>query len=338
MSGDFDKILQTFEAAVNKELENIKTTITSNQESIMNSISQFRSVIESEVVNIHQEISRMKKKIEHLEHQVDNFARDKRALDMTISGIPILKNCSPAELFQKICNAIQYDMNTNKIGAIFRLPQKKNSQGKAPPIIVRFHSQIHKSNFFIKYKDHSNLRLSNIGFEANSRIYCNDALTHRNLYILNNAKSLEKENKLQKAYSKKGLIYVILHNNNLPHLIRDVSELNIYINKATTTTTTNDQAIEINNLNINQNTAVVIEEKKDHEKQASTTDLISTPTAVSTETVSTNLSSTPSSFNSKINTFIDSYIDEIKSTPITLKATRTLRSNSTSSQTQQLLK
>lgn len=190
------------------------------------------------------------------------------------------------------------------------------------------------------------MELSSIGLQSNTRIFFNDALTTRNLNILRKAKSLEKEHKVFKAFTKKGIVNVIINKDSTPQMIQDINTLsNLKSNKAQENlfVDTNIENIQ-KDFNLEpQNVPLTSNENNINYQNNITADMSNQNTLkVNIERNKTSIENSPiasldSSFSSTIETIIESFIDEIRSPatttpkPTTELTKRTLRSNSTSS-------
>ncbi|KAL9695245.1 hypothetical protein quinque_014530 [Culex quinquefasciatus] len=65
----------------------------------------------------------------------------------------------------------------------------------------------HRNAFYASYLNHRDLNLSHIGFQNTNRIYVNENLTKEDREIRAAALRLKKEGKVQKVYSRNGIVY-----------------------------------------------------------------------------------------------------------------------------------
>lgn len=143
-----------------------------------------------------------------VESQREEMDRRNRLNDVVVRGIPMLAKENLINLFIAISNAIHYQTHDVRcaIDSIFRL-------GAKGPILIKFATFMHKSEFFFKYIKHENLKLSDIGFQnSTNRVFINDNLTHKNAIIYKKANNMKKQNLLAGVSIRSGCVAVKLLN------------------------------------------------------------------------------------------------------------------------------
>lgn len=148
--------------------------------------------------------------------------------DLRISGIPYFPSENLHELFNNICQAIQYTTPSYK--NIYRVNNKNSRNAKDGTIIVKLFTPYDKNAILralaLFKRSQSQLCLYHIGYESNQHVYINENLTSKNFKILQATLNLKRKNIISSAYSLRGLIYIKSVSTDEPRLIEDVADLN----------------------------------------------------------------------------------------------------------------
>jgi len=98
---------------------------------------------------------------------------------LIVRGIPAVRGEKCVIYYQKIASAIGFTPDVLQSIDAFRLGRKKAGAAVDPPVLFRFRDKYTKSAFFQNYLGKLDLRLSNIGFSGDGRIYIAESLTLR---------------------------------------------------------------------------------------------------------------------------------------------------------------
>lgn len=220
---------------VNAKFELIENNISISKNDILKLLNVVRSEITSEMKVLFDTIKDLNNRVDLLDDRVDFLERERISCDIVISGIPRITSKSPLQIFMDICDVLQFNsINFNNVNECRVTSNYKPTQlqGKGPlsknqTLFVRMYYRHIKSEFFKKYKLFGDLKLKNIGLELDTRVYCNDGMTKRNLIIFNRAKQFQQNNRIYKAFTKAGLVYVIGQRNGNPVLINNIEKLQL---------------------------------------------------------------------------------------------------------------
>lgn len=216
----------------------IKNKMNAMEKALVDHKAQLNALVSEIKDQVFLEIDKLFKNIESFSEQLVQFSnrmdfleRDRIASDMLISGVPTVNDFDARELFTKICSAIGF-VELNSARNVFRPHNLQNGAKKSSSIIVRFSSTRLKSMFFARYKSFKTLKLSDIGIDLETRIYCNDLLTKNNSAIFRTARQLQRSKNILKTFTKRGRIFVMDNNQNTT-LVTNCNELNVYKNTNT---------------------------------------------------------------------------------------------------------
>ncbi|EDS26934.1 conserved hypothetical protein [Culex quinquefasciatus] len=188
------------------------------------SIDDLWSKIEAKLDNFKQDLD---KRIDGLEdslaafktecgisgvrHDVDranaSIGRVEKANELIISGVPYQQNENLVAMFGFIVTRLGCDESKIPLASLARLAKSPIAVGSTPPIICEFALRADRNAFYASYLNHRDLNLSHIGFQNTNRIYVNENLTKEDREIRAAALRLKKEGKVQKVYSRNGIVY-----------------------------------------------------------------------------------------------------------------------------------
>jgi hypothetical protein len=205
------ELMESMDAKINK----LKTDIT----------TELTGKIEGNTVKIEENTERLddlERKYEELENDLEFV---ERSADLIVRGIPLTKDEKLDNYFRDIAKAIDPQQTTLPRVRIFRMGRKKPGSKTDPPILIRFASRIDRSEFFHAYLQNTNLKLSDIGFSVDTRIFLSDNLTTMNRRIFQAAMKLKADGKIFSAKTISGKVYIRKMEADLPIRISHISEL-----------------------------------------------------------------------------------------------------------------
>jgi hypothetical protein len=115
-----------------------------------------------------------------------------KANDLIVKGIPILSNEKPLIMYQKIAACLGMVPEQVPPVEAFRLGRKKIDAEYDPPVLFNFLNKINRSFFNLLI----NLKISDVGINADQRIYISENLTKFNQENFDRAMRLKKEGKI----------------------------------------------------------------------------------------------------------------------------------------------
>jgi len=107
----------------------------------------------------------------------------------------------------------------------FRLGKKRPGATLDPPLLLRFRDKYVKFNFFRKYLGKLDLKLSDIGFQGDGRVYISESLTSRRQKVFNEALKMKKMKQIVAVKSSFGTIKIKRTENDTFVPVRCLSDL-----------------------------------------------------------------------------------------------------------------
>jgi hypothetical protein len=151
-------------------------------------------------------------KIEQLQMTVNKLENlieaSSKANDLIVKGIPILSNEKPLIMYQKIAACLGMVPEQVPQVEAFRLGRKRVGAKSDPPLLFKFLNKIDRTFFYNKYFDHGNLKLSDVGINADQRIYISENLTKFNQQIFARAMRLKKDGKIYSVSTYYGVVSI----------------------------------------------------------------------------------------------------------------------------------
>lgn len=138
----------------------------------------------------------------------DQVEFQQKEADLVVRGIPAVRNEICVMYFQKIAAAIGFTPAVQPTIDAFRLGRKKPGAVFDPPVLFRFRDKYTKSEFFQKYLGKLDLKLSDIGFIGDGRVYVAESLTSRRQKIFQEALKMKKDKKIASVKSSFGAIQI----------------------------------------------------------------------------------------------------------------------------------
>lgn len=219
-----DKILDflsKLDSKIDKVGSEVKTNLDKQTVKLRQEFQKHLSEFDDKLLNV---INEQSAKISVLETVNENNERLTKLNDVIIKGVPTANNEKLFEVFDKISKVIKFGQSKfMSLNNIFRL--RPTSEGRPSPILLQFTTQLLKREFMSKYFAHGSLKLSDIGFSSDARIYACDNLTKRNNAILQAALTLVAKKQITKARTRAGYVYVQFLNATDFVWIKDADEL-----------------------------------------------------------------------------------------------------------------
>lgn len=131
-----------------------------------------------------------------------------RTNDLIISGVPFVQGEDLPSYFKSWCHSLGYSENCLPMVDIRRLKGRNAEASRSPVIMIQFAIAMQRNDFYSHYLRTRSLKLSDIGFSVNKRIYVNENLGPVARQLRSRALQLKKDGKLQSVYTRRGTIYV----------------------------------------------------------------------------------------------------------------------------------
>lgn len=231
-------------ASINKQLQSLSTDqkamarkldekVVDLMDAMDNKMDRLRTDIHDELSGTIQEntakiaensrkLNNLERKYEELENKLELV--DKSA-DIIVRGIPMLKDENLGIYYEKIATAININPDALPRARIFRIGRKKPGSKTDPPILIKFSNRFDRMDFFRAYLKDTNLKLSDIGFTVDTRIYLSDNLTSMNRRIFQMAMKMRTEKKIFSVKTVAGKVYIRIVEEDTPIAISHHSEL-----------------------------------------------------------------------------------------------------------------
>ncbi|EDS31823.1 conserved hypothetical protein [Culex quinquefasciatus] len=175
---------------IEAKLDNFKQDLDKRIDGLEDSLAAFKTECGSKIDRLADSVSGVR-------HDVDranaSIGRVEKANELIISGVPYQQNENLVAMFGFIVTRLGCDESKIPLASLARL-------AKSPIAVDR-------NAFYASYLNHRDLNLSHIGFQNTNRIYVNENLTKEDREIRAAALRLKKEGKVQKVYSRNGIVY-----------------------------------------------------------------------------------------------------------------------------------
>lgn len=236
------KIIQIIDKKFEQQNDNIKRMIEQSETRLADQINKRMDNILNEFKNITERVEKletvagdivaMQTEIRLLKTQIKSQENSLVASDLRINNVPYFRNENLYEMFENICKTI--NLPTPSVSSIYRLKNtnNKHKQNSLDAVIIVKLMSPYDKNFFLKSlsefrKGNNNFyyTLRDVGIDSTSKFYVNENLTHTNYKILQAAVKLKKQNRLQAAFTIRGLVYVKITVADMPICILEENEL-----------------------------------------------------------------------------------------------------------------
>jgi hypothetical protein len=225
---------------LNDSMAEVSKKITDNEERINKAIDEKIADLREELkkdltsrINQNEKdtilnskrIDQVDSKIGAVDNKIDMLARQN---DLIVKGIPTLTNEKTLAIYHKIATAIGFSTETAPFVQIYRMGRKKPGSNVEPPLLVNFMNSHDKTRFYDKYFERKNLKLVDIGIDADQRIYINENLSPLNQKIYAEAMRRKREGKFFSVSTFHGVINVKQKQDGRFVPVRDLTELERY--------------------------------------------------------------------------------------------------------------
>lgn len=189
---------------IEAKLDNFKQDLDKRIDGLEDSLAAFKTECGSKIDRLADSVSGVR-------HDVDranaSIGRVEKVNELIISGVPYQQNENLVAMFGFIVTRLGCDESKIPLASLARLAKSPIAVGSTPPIICEFALRADRNAFYASYLNHRDLNLSHIGFQNTNRIYVNENLTKEDREIRAAALRLKKEGKVQKVYSRNGIVY-----------------------------------------------------------------------------------------------------------------------------------
>lgn len=172
------------------------------------------------------------------ESRFNKLEREMLRNELILTGVPAVYGEVVANTIGDICNALQCCINGGDVIAAYRLPPAKASSGRnnhqhrqriSSPIILKLASDWAKQELLSAYFKLKNLNTGDIGYESKYRIYLNESLTVHNRLIFKTATEMKKSKRINKCYTRNGIVHIQLSDDGKIYRIHDIDQLNAIV-------------------------------------------------------------------------------------------------------------
>jgi hypothetical protein len=215
MSKNIDEKVENLKTAMDEKIDKLRADI---HDDLSKSIQA-----NAEKIGVNtKKLSDLERKYEELENSLEFV---EKSGDLIVRGIPLLRDEDLQTYYVDIARAIGFTPEVLPRVRLYRLGRKKPGSKFEPPILFKFANRFDKMDFFRAYLNNTNLKLSDIGFGAQTRIYISDNLTAMNRQIFRSAQKLKKDHKIFSAKTISGRVHIRIRENDAPTVISHFSEL-----------------------------------------------------------------------------------------------------------------
>lgn len=189
---------------IETKFDTFKLDLEKRIDGLENSLAAFKTECGTKIDHLADSVSEVRHDVDHANASI---GRLEKARELIISGVPYLQNENLPVTFGSIATKLGYNDASVPMVSLARLAKPPIAVGSAPPIICEFALRADRNTFYASYLNQRDLNLSHIGFNNNNRIYVNENLTKEDRVIRAAALRLKKEGKIQKVYSRNGIVY-----------------------------------------------------------------------------------------------------------------------------------
>ncbi|XKL69204.1 hypothetical protein PGB90_006973 [Kerria lacca] len=194
MNQNFGALSRKFEKVENS-IKELKTTV--------GKLSNDFDELKQEQNEIQEEVDAMGKDLHSTNRRLNDLEQQSRKNNIIINGVPESKDENVYEIIEKIGTALEESLEKNDIAIAHRIPSRRGTA----PIIVRFNNWEKKTTLIRKSKI-VQLTSEKINLNPTQPIYIRDHLTNYSRMLLEEAKNLKNEKKVQFAWYKSGIVFV----------------------------------------------------------------------------------------------------------------------------------
>lgn len=213
-------------------INEISKLIESSNSKLIASINKVNSDLKADIqklsLNVSEKFTSLYKDVELLQQRCDAVEdmvkRQDRRKEVIVRNIPVLKDESIATIVKSICSVINFQSPygvpvafrlrgaTVKAGES-RMTRSKVVKGKSvqyPSIILKFATDYDATVFMDLYYLKASLKLSDVGFNSEDRIYIAENLSPANFAIFRLAREMKNAGSVIKVRTRNGIVSVQL--------------------------------------------------------------------------------------------------------------------------------
>lgn len=236
-------------------------TINKNNNDLKAEIQKLSLSFNEKFIKVHNDLELVQQRCDIL---ADLSMRQDRKKELLVRNIPVLKDESVTTITKTICSVIGFQ-SPYGIPIAFRLrgatepakaPRMTRSQsltdkGKEkavqfPSIILKFATDWDAKVFMDRYYLKASLKLSDVGFTSQERIYVSENLTPQNFAIFRLAREMKSAGTVVKTRVRDGIVAVLLSGDNTSFTqIRNIRDLQAMATLASTSTKSTNSSSSI---------------------------------------------------------------------------------------------
>lgn len=217
-------------------------TINKNNNDLKAEIQKLALSVNDKFVKVHNDLELVRQRCDTL---ADLSMRQDRKKELIVRNIPVLKDENVTTIAKTICSVIGFQspygtpiairlrgaMETAKAPRITRsqsLTDKyKEKAIQCPSIILKFATDWDAKVFMDRYYLKASLRLSDVGFTSEERVYISENLTPHNFAIFRLAREMKRAGTVIKARVRDGIVSVQFSGGNFIQInnVRDLQAM-----------------------------------------------------------------------------------------------------------------
>lgn len=191
-----------------KDLAHLISNINVNLNEKFNKLELYiENKLSSSISEVKRDITVLSKRQDFLEDKFERIDRQMHLTDLLVNGIPKVQNEDLYQIFETICNKINFHAMDFTLLSIFRCNNKSNKA----TIILKFISSTARNKFYESYINMAKKKpfvLSDIGFDSNDRFYIQESLSSLNSSIHRKAIELKKQHRIFSVFTQNGFVKV----------------------------------------------------------------------------------------------------------------------------------
>lgn len=206
------KVMNGFKREMKNELREFEKSINFNHDKLdeinekMDKMQEMITKMNENQEKLEIENKELKKKIDGLEHIVDDLEQYTRNRNVQIDGIPLKKDEDLRDLMMEIGKKIEVDIKNEYIDAIHRVPTRSSKNPE--PIVVQFTTRQTRDAVVQKARE-KKLCTDDFNMQCEKKyIYVNDHLTQRKKNLMFEARKLKYLNNYKFLWTKNGKIFI----------------------------------------------------------------------------------------------------------------------------------
>ncbi|XP_055534125.1 uncharacterized protein LOC129723748 [Wyeomyia smithii] len=214
---DFEELLGRMQMMIDEGNKRIERKIDDGNRSLMQEIGTLRCEMEKLRDDTSRDIIQLTEKFTKTELDVgtnrDAIARLENSADLLLTGVPYNPSENTSVFLFKVASALGYSDSDVPVVFSKRLARVPIAVGSSPPILFQ------------------NLNLSQLGFDVTKRVYLNENLCESARQLKGHALKLKKEGRIQKVFTKHGVVFVKTNADSPAEAIRNQDQLKLLSSK-----------------------------------------------------------------------------------------------------------